>query len=110
MKAWEVSFLSQALWCREITGTGFLRDAEHSPPCRHLQELPLVVWFQLRGTRISSHGKSCSGLHGPGEPLGLEQWFLLEHSNLKPVAAAQGASGLHHSPFTCLHVNRLRAY
>lgn len=32
MKAWEVSFLSQALWCREITGDWVLRDAEQFSP------------------------------------------------------------------------------
>lgn len=30
-----------------------------------------------------------SSVGGPGEPLGLEQWFLLEHSRLKPVTAAR---------------------
>lgn len=40
-----------------------LRDAEQSLPCRHMQRLPFVMWFQIHGTRVSSLGKLCSGLH-----------------------------------------------
>lgn len=68
-----------------------------------------MVWFQLRGTRVSSLGKPCSGLRGAGEPLGSEQWFLLEHSRLKPVTAARVAKGLPCRPLTCVHVRRVRA-
>lgn len=52
-----------------------------SPPlCRHLQGLPLAVWFQVRVSRVSSLGKPRSGLRGAGEPPGSEQRFLLEHT------------------------------
>lgn len=90
-------------------GTGFLGAAEQAPPCRHLQGLPLVVWFRVCGTRVYSLGKLCSGLCGAREPLGSEQWFLLQHSRLKPVTAAQGDEGLPCHPSTCVHVCGLRA-
>lgn len=48
--------------------------------CRHLQGLPLAVWFQVCVTRVSSLGKPRSGLRGAGEPLGSEQRFLFEHT------------------------------